>query len=55
MVIAGKLTGSGDPRPTIAAVGLNPFRQQRKSLLDWALVAGFLVVVAVLVIWGFFG
>jgi hypothetical protein len=36
-------------------VGLNPFRQQRKSMLDTALVAGFVIIVAVLVIWGFFG
>jgi len=36
-------------------VGLNPFRQQRNSSLDTALVAGFVVIVVVLVIWGFFG
>jgi hypothetical protein len=36
-------------------VGLNPFRQQRKTLFDIALVAGFIVIVAALVMWGFFG
>jgi hypothetical protein len=36
-------------------VGLNPFRQRRRSAADILLVAGALVVCAVLVAWAFLG
>jgi hypothetical protein len=36
-------------------VGLNPFRQQRRSPADILMVAGALVVCAVLVAWALFG
>jgi hypothetical protein len=36
-------------------VGFNPFRKQRTSATDIALVAGFVVLTLVLVAWGFFG
>jgi len=53
-------TQPGDARgierpPTIRAVGFNPFRQQRTSVLDAALVLGFVVIIVALVLWGFFG
>lgn len=37
------------------AVGLNPFRQQRKTVIDLILVIGFIVLIAAFVLWGFFG
>jgi hypothetical protein len=36
-------------------VGFNPFRQQRTSVLDAALVIGFVLIIVALVLWGFFG
>jgi hypothetical protein len=36
-------------------MGLNPFRQQRRSPADIAMVAGALVVCALLVAWAFLG
>ncbi len=36
-------------------VGLNPFRQQRRSNADYVMVAAALVVCLALVIWAFFG
>jgi hypothetical protein len=36
-------------------VGFNPFRSQRKTPADVAIVVGFIVIVIVLVLWGFFG
>jgi hypothetical protein len=36
-------------------MGLNPFRQQRKTLRDAALVVTFVVITLALVLWGFFG
>jgi len=36
-------------------VGLNPFRQHRRSPIDYLLVATTLVVVAALVAWALFG
>ena len=45
-----------EPRsPTIAPVGFNPFRKQRTSTIDIALVVGFVVLTLGLVAWGFFG
>ena len=35
----------------IAAVGFNPFRQQRRRTTDYVFVAAALAVVAVLLIW----
>jgi len=32
-------------------VGFNPFRQQRRSPIDYAVLAAALVVVAVLLLW----
>jgi hypothetical protein len=42
-------------RTILTAVGLNPFRQHRSSAADVLLVAGALVVCAVLVAWALFG
>jgi hypothetical protein len=36
-------------------VGLNPFRQQRRSPADIVMVAGAIVVVVLLVAWALFG
>ena len=36
-------------------VGLNPFRQQRKTTIDVVLVVGFVLVTVAFVLWGFFG
>jgi hypothetical protein len=36
-------------------VGLNPFRQNRRSPADILMVVGALVVCAALVAWAFFG
>jgi hypothetical protein len=36
-------------------MGLNPFRQQRRSPADYAMVIGAFVVVAVLLLWAFLG
>jgi hypothetical protein len=36
-------------------MGLNPFRKQRKNLLDVALVIGFAALTLAVVLWGFFG
>jgi hypothetical protein len=36
-------------------MGFNPFRKQRVSALDIALVAGFIVITAGFVLWAFFG
>ena len=51
--------GSGGVRPERArildAVGFNPFRQQRRSFADYAMVGGALIVLVLLVLWAFFG
>ncbi len=36
-------------------MGLNPFRPQRRSIADYLMVAGALVVVVALVLWAFLG
>jgi hypothetical protein len=36
-------------------MGMNPFRQHRRSPADYVMVAAALVVVAALVAWAFFG
>jgi len=36
-------------------MGFNPFRQQDKSLLDIALVVGFIALTLAVVAWAFFG
>jgi hypothetical protein len=41
----------GDTGP----VGLNPFRQQRRSSADYLMVAAALLVCAALVVWAFLG
>ena len=38
-----------------AAMGFNPFRQQRRSNADYLMVAGALLVCAALVIWALLG
>jgi hypothetical protein len=40
---------------TCRAVGLNPFRQQRRSYADYVMVAAALVVCIALVAWAFLG
>lgn len=42
-------------RAIIGTVGLNPFRQHRRSTFDYLLVAAALVVCAALVAWAFLG
>ncbi len=36
-------------------MGFNPFRRQRVSATDIALVAGFVILTLALVAWGFLG
>jgi hypothetical protein len=36
-------------------MGFNPFRQQRRSAADYAMVIGAFVVVAALVVWALVG
>jgi len=36
-------------------MGLNPFRQQRRSAADYLMVAGAIVVCILLVAWALFG
>jgi hypothetical protein len=36
-------------------MGLNPFRQQRRSVADYVIVAGAIAVTALLVAWAFLG
>lgn len=36
-------------------MGLNPFRPQRRSFADYAMVVGALVVLVLLVLWAMFG
>lgn len=45
----------GSEGSNLPCMGLNPFRQQRKTLLDAALVVTFIVITLALVLWGFFG
>jgi hypothetical protein len=40
---------------TSLCVGLNPFRQQKRSYADYVMVAAALVVCIALVAWAFFG
>lgn len=37
------------------SVGFNPFRSQRRSAADYAMVIAAMVVVALLVAWALFG
>lgn len=41
--------------PTLAGMGFNPFRPQKVSPLDVAMVVGAVVVTALLVAWAIFG
>ena len=43
------------PRTILTGVGLNPFRQHRRSSADILMVAGALVVCAALVAWALLG
>jgi hypothetical protein len=53
---AGRSTCTGGIGCTIlTAVGLNPFRQQRRSPADILMVAGALLVCVALVAWALFG
>lgn len=36
-------------------VGLNPFRQHRRSTADYVLMAAALAVILAMVLWAFFG
>lgn len=36
-------------------MGFNPFGKQSKSVLDIALVVGFIALTVALVVWGFLG
>lgn len=50
----GDATAGGDGRDAWA-VGMNPFRQHRRSPADYVMVAAALLVLAALVAWAFFG
>lgn len=49
------LAGPPPPAAILAAVGLNPFRPQRRSIADYLMVVGAIVVCAALVLWAFLG
>lgn len=40
---------------TLRAMGLNPFREQRKTAFDVAMVIGAVVVTIGIVLWAMFG
>jgi hypothetical protein len=39
----------------LVGVGFNPFRSQRRSFADYAMVVGALLVLLALVLWAMFG
>jgi hypothetical protein len=43
------------PRTIAHRMGFNPFRKQSTSILDVALVVGFIALTLAVVAWGFFG
>lgn len=43
------------PAAILAGVGLNPFRPQQRSVADYLMVVGAVVVCAALVLWAFLG
>jgi hypothetical protein len=43
------------PAAILAGVGLNPFRPQQRSVADYLMVLGAIVVCAALVLWAFLG
>ncbi len=43
------------PVPTMLVMGFNPFRKQRTSTTDVAIVVVFVALTLALVAWGFFG
>ena len=45
----------GHERARDPPVGFNPFRKQRRSTIDIAVVALFVVITLAAVLWGFFG
>jgi len=45
------ITGDGITGDGAAAMGLNPFRQQRRRSTDYVFVAAAFAVVAVLLVW----
>lgn len=49
------LAGRPPPAAILAGVGLNPFRPQQRSVADYLMVAGAIVVCAALVLWAFLG
>ena len=52
----GRLAQRPGPRAAIlAAVGLNPFRPQQRSIADYLMVAGAVVVCVALLVWAAFG
>jgi hypothetical protein len=40
---------------SLVAMGFNPFRRQRKTMIDVLVVVGFAVIILGFVLWGFFG
>lgn len=53
----GRLATGGAPDRCgdTPAMGLNPFRQQRRSIADYLMVAGAIAVTTLLVAWAFLG
>jgi hypothetical protein len=43
------------PRTILVGMGLNPFRQHRRTPADYVLVVGALLVTFALVLWALFG
>jgi hypothetical protein len=41
--------------PILVRMGFNPFRPQRRSFADYAMVGGALLVLTLLVLWALFG
>lgn len=52
---ASDVPGFAGPSGTLAAMGLNPFREQRRTAFDIAMVVGAVVVTIGVVLWAMFG
>jgi hypothetical protein len=51
----GVTCGVSIARAILTLMGLNPFRQQRRSAADYVIVAAAVVVTLLLVLWALFG
>ena len=50
-----RLAIAGAAAAILAPVGLNPFRPQQRSIADYVMVAGAVVVCVALLLWAAFG